>query len=89
MFKTQLMFLLLCLQVLQGFSQPKHDNKWIIGYDTSAITFGGNAIVLDFDQNPRHIFDIETVDNFHMEGTNTSMCDEQGNLLFLVMAATS
>lgn len=63
-------------------SQNNRDYQWVIGYDTSLTDPGGDAILLDFREDPRHISKIKTVHNFSMEGSNTSMSDEPGNLLF-------
>lgn len=63
-------------------AQNKRDYQWIIGYDTSSLDLEGAAILLNFHETPRHISNFITVDNFWMEGSNTSMSDEIGNLLF-------
>jgi len=67
----------LCLE-----AQDKRDYQWVIGYDTSLLDPGGDAILLDFKETPRHISHIKTVHKFLMEGSNTSMGDTHGNLLF-------
>ncbi len=63
-------------------AQSKRDYQWVIGYDTSLLDVGGNAISLNFDFCPVDIFNISTIHNFWMEGSNTSMSDKEGNLLF-------
>jgi hypothetical protein len=77
-----LLIVVAALQTDRVFAQDKMDNKWIMGYDTSLLVPGGDAILLDFGQQPVGISNISTVHNFHMEGSNTSMCDREGNLLF-------
>jgi len=62
--------------------QEKRDYQWVIGYDTSLLDVGGNAISLNFNLCPVDIYSISTVHNFHMEGSNTSMSDRDGTLLF-------
>lgn len=68
--------------VCSMLGQSKRDYQWIIGYDTSLLDVGGNAILFNFNFCPTNIVNILTVHNFHMEGSNTSMSDEEGNLLF-------
>ncbi|MBL7809254.1 MAG: T9SS type A sorting domain-containing protein [Saprospiraceae bacterium] len=63
-------------------AQDKRDYQWVIGYDTSLLDPGGDAVLLDFRENPRYISHIKTVHKFLMEGSNTSMSDVDGNLLF-------
>jgi hypothetical protein len=67
---------------LNVHAQNKLDYQWIIGYDTSLLDVGGNAISLNFNLCPVYISPASTVHNFHMEGSNTSMSDKNGNLLF-------
>ena len=79
--------ILLFLATLTCFSyllhaQDKHDANWIIGYDDNSSIPGGIAIVLGFNNGNREVFNINTVEDFHMEGSNTSMNDKNGNLLF-------
>jgi Secretion system C-terminal sorting domain len=63
------------------YSQLKHDNKWIIGYDTSSIDNIGNALQITFQScQPISSF-VNSVSNYHMEGTNASICSSSGNLL--------
>jgi hypothetical protein len=66
----------------QSMAQGNRDAQWVIGYDTSEFDPGGNAILMDFREHPRDISNIKTVPDFGMEGSNTSMSDEAGNLLF-------
>ena len=68
----------LCLTSLQG--QKKHDFQWIIGYDYSGLP--DQIISIDFLDTPMTISHVPTINKFGMEGSNTSMCDENGNLLF-------
>jgi len=42
----------------------------------------GEVILLNFNENPRNISIIKSVNNFWMEGSNTSMSDAEGKLLF-------
>jgi len=56
-------------------AQNKRDYQWIIGGNS-----GGGGILLDFNQSPVEISYQQT--GIEMEGTNTSMCDPDGNLLF-------
>lgn len=60
--------------------QSKRDYQWIMGYDYSLLP--DQIISMDFNYCPVYISHIPTVSNFHMEGSNTSMSDEAGNLLF-------
>lgn len=62
------------------FGQSKRDYQWIMGYDYSQLP--DQMISMDFNYCPNYISHINTVGNFHMEGSNTSMSDEDGNLLF-------
>ncbi|HMQ59286.1 MAG TPA: T9SS type A sorting domain-containing protein [Flavilitoribacter sp.] len=64
------------------FGQNKQDYNWIIGYDTSYLVPGGDAIKMNFENETLHISMVETVEKFHMEGSNSSMSDSLGNLLF-------
>lgn len=79
---TVLLSLVLILFPLYLDAQDKRDYQWVIGYDTSLLDPGGDAILLDFRETPRHISHIKTVHKFLMEGSNTSMSDKDGNLLF-------
>ncbi len=63
-------------------AQDLYDANWIIGYDDNSSIPDGKAIVLGFNNGNREVFNINTVENFHMEGSNTSMNDKNGNLLF-------
>ncbi len=62
--------------------QSKRDYQWIIGYDTSLLVAGGDAILMDFNFCPINPINVPSVHDFWMEGSNTSMSDEEGNLLF-------
>lgn len=77
-----LLFALIILFASDLEGQNKRDYQWIIGYDTSQLDPGGDAILLNFNTSILEISNIKTVDNFHMEGSNTSMCDNSGNILF-------
>ena len=62
-----------------------HDNVWLFGGDggdTTPATDSGGITLIKFDQleNPE-IQNLQTPTVF-FEGTNTSMCDSAGNLLF-------
>lgn len=63
-------------------AQNKRDYQWIIGYDTSSLDLDGVAILLNFHETPRQISNFITVGDFTMEGSNSSMSDDLGNLLF-------
>lgn len=63
-------------------AQDKYDANWIIGHDTSFFDTKGDAVVVGFNGQNREIFHINTVDSFSVEGSNTSMNDINGNLLF-------
>ena len=65
-----------------AYGQSKRDYQWILGYDTSLFVAGGDAILMDFNFCPMGPVNIPSVHNFSMEGANTSMSDEEGNLLF-------
>lgn len=56
-------------------SQDKRDYQWIIGGNGI-----GGGIVLDFNPSPVDISLGQT--GIKMEGSNTSMCDKNGNILF-------
>lgn len=81
---SKLTYIVLALLFSTTFllGQEKRDYRWIIGYDPSLLDSIGEAILLNFNENPRHISMINSVYNFWMEGSNTSMCDKEGNLLF-------
>ena len=61
-------------------AQSKRDYQWVIGYDHVAPQ--DEAILLNFNLCPVDVSPISTVYSFSMEGSNTSMSDEAGNLLF-------
>lgn len=65
-----------------GITQIKHDYQWIIGYDTTVSKQYGEGILLNFNTNPVNVSLLKTINNFSMEGSNTSMSDENGKLLF-------
>lgn len=64
------------------FAQEQRDYQWIIGYDSSILDSIGEAIQINFNESPPHISITNTIHDFHMEGSNTSMSDPEGNLLF-------
>lgn len=64
-----------------SIAQVKHDYKWVIGRDTT-LAHGGTAIAIDFTQSDRNIFSINTVEGFQMAGSNTSISNKDGDLLF-------
>lgn len=63
------------------FCQNKRDYNWIIGYDTNIDTIG-QAIHLNFNEQPMAVSNIDNIEGFWMEGSNTSISDKEGNLLF-------
>jgi hypothetical protein len=56
-------------------AQNKRDYQWIIGGSS-----GGNGILIDFNDGSPNISPKKT--GLWMDGANTSMCDEEGRLLF-------
>lgn len=74
------LIIILCVMVGEIMGQAKHDYNWILGYDTSRIVHGGNAILIDFNTEEPEIIGVSTVDNFWMEGSNTSFSIEEGIL---------
>lgn len=60
--------------------QSKHDYQWIMGYDYSQLP--DQIISMDFNYCPVYISHINTVSLFEMAGSNTSMSDNEGKLLF-------
>jgi len=65
-----------------AISQDKYDYQWVIGYDTTISKQYGNGILLNFNKDPVNVSLLKTINNFSMEGSNSSMCDENGKLLF-------
>ena len=57
-------------------------NQWVLGYDPSSLDSIGEVMILDFNEHPVNISSVSSSDGFFMEGSNTSICDEEGNLLF-------
>jgi hypothetical protein len=73
-------FLFLNLIVFNyAYGQVKQDYQWIMGYDQAADP---KIINLDFNFCNNSISQASTIDGFWMEGSNTSMSDTNGNLLF-------
>jgi hypothetical protein len=72
--------LALLFSITSLFGQEKRDYQWIIGYDYSGPN--DKIISMNFTENPVFVSHIPTVSGFGMEGSNTSMSDKEGNLLF-------
>lgn len=62
------------------WGQEKRDFQWITGYDYSGLP--DQIISMNFLENPVFVSHLKTVSRFGMEGSNTSMSDTEGNLLF-------
>jgi hypothetical protein len=73
-------FLFTLVLTVDTLAQGKRDYQWIIGYDQVAPQ--DQAISLNFNYCPVYISPISTVHDLSMEGSNTSMSDKNGNLLF-------
>ena len=75
-----IIFLLLLFLSNFIYSQVKHDNVWLFGYDSDAINpiYGGS--VMDFNTLPATIYSEDRLMN--LDFTNASICDTAGNLLF-------
>lgn len=56
--------------------------QWVIGDDIYPFDSVGDAILMDFKNGALEISQFQTVGHFSMEGSNTSICDNEGNLLF-------
>lgn len=76
--KTIYIIYLLCISTLL-FAQ-KHDNIWVLGYygQNPHPILGG--MIIDFNETPPLISDIDTGMDFNF--TNASISDAEGNLLF-------
>ena len=72
---TLRIFCFFCLSTFETSAQNKGDYQWIIGGYSS-----GEGIFLDFKQNPLNIAFGQT--GLSMDGSNTSMSNNDGNLLF-------
>ena len=59
-------------------AQYKYDYQWVIGYDLLSGSSG--KAILNFNQSPIHLDSSQN--NFYFETANTSICDENGNLVF-------
>ncbi len=70
------------LSVWSLLGQEKRDYNWIIGRDPVMNDSVGAIILLDFNKSPRHISMIRSIPNIWMQGSNTSMSDKEGKLLF-------
>ena len=77
---TALPLAFFCLSITSVWGQPKHDYNWIMGYDYYQLP--DEIICMNFNFCPVFISHINTVSEFWMEGSNTSMSDREGNLLF-------
>lgn len=71
---------LVILSISTLFAQYKHDYVWFFGYGDPAVEFGGKAI-FDFNKNPSELF-INSEIPLNFGGSDASMCDKDGNLLF-------
>lgn len=80
--KIILIFFTLYLLPYSLFSQEKLDYNWILGYDQSLLDTVSEVISINFNFSPPNISHIYSTYNFWMEGSNTSMSDQDGNLLF-------
>lgn len=63
---------------------PRHDNVWLMGYDSYGTSPDWGGTRIDFTTNPPRI----TREDRHMDfnGTNASISDVNGNLLFYTNA---
>jgi hypothetical protein len=80
MSKPTITLLALLFSVTSIWGQEKRDYQWIIGYDYSGLP--DQIISMNFLENPVFISQIATASGFWMEGSNTSMSNAEGNLLF-------
>jgi Secretion system C-terminal sorting domain len=71
--------LLLLFPLVSLSAQSKRDNQWIIGYDQMVIA---EVMNINFSTCLPIVALKPTPNTFGMEGSNTSLCDEAGNLLF-------
>lgn len=62
----------------QGLPSSKRDYVWMFGYDNSQPYFGGTK--LNFNSQPTSIN--YATQSINLSFTNSSICDENGNLLF-------
>ncbi len=63
-------------------AQNLRDMQWMLGSDTNIQDSIGDAIVIDFGSGTPTFTHVTTAVQFSMEGSNTSMCDNNGDLLF-------
>jgi hypothetical protein len=77
--KTILSILLVSIVFNHLFSQNRNDYNWIMGYDQDIYN---QIIQIDFNNCNPNILQTKTFPGFGMEGSNTSMSDKNGNLLF-------
>ncbi len=75
-------FLIPCLAPINLYGQNQRDMQWILGFDTLTPDPLGDAILIDFKNGVPVTSNITTVDGFYMVGSNSSICDNEGNLLF-------
>ncbi len=61
--------------------QGLRDMQWVIGFDQLTPDPLGDAILMDFKNGGPIASIITTVDGFYMLGSNSSICDNEGNLL--------
>lgn len=72
-------FLLLGFNSSLSFSQEKADYIWVLGHG-SVSSDTKDGVILDFNHNPVKISYFPK--QMFMNGSNTSICDSMGNLLF-------
>lgn len=72
-------FIFLLLLPIAIYAQ-KEDHIWLIGYDADAEPERFGTTILDFNRSPVNIYEGFSLMNFQM--TNTSVCNENGELLF-------
>jgi hypothetical protein len=80
--KSLLFLLFLNLNFATSFAQSKYDYNWVIGHDTFTGDPVGNAILINFNLLTPTSKSIETVANFKSIGSNASISDKNGQLLF-------
>lgn len=64
------------------YSQSKYDYHWTIGYDVSTLDSTGDVILMDFNLSPVKVETIKTIKRFSSAGSNSSMSNASGNLIF-------
>jgi Secretion system C-terminal sorting domain len=63
-------------------AQSLRDQQWVLGRDLNNLDPKGDAIVVDFSNGTPVFTHVSTAVQFSMEGSNSSICDNSGNLLF-------